>query len=107
MFIRNILDRKAAGEVGSNGQRKNRRTRAGRREAFRSELARRMRVEALEQRMMLAADIDLIGGQIVLTDSGSTINDVNMDFVAGTLQISDNSGLTGLGAWRRLSRATR
>ncbi len=62
-------------------------------------MARGLRVESLEQRMMLAANIEVSGDMLLLTDNvaGGSENNVAMDFTAGVLTISDSSGLTGLG----------
>lgn len=99
MFIRNLLNRDANRVVGSN-ERTRQRARNGRRAAFRSEVARRMQVESLEPRVLLASDITISGTDLILTDipAGSS-NDVSMDYdvVFNTLTISDATGLTGVG----------
>ncbi|MFO0915154.1 MAG: dockerin type I domain-containing protein [Pirellulales bacterium] len=57
---------------------------------------RSLEFQALEVRQLLAADIALIGTQIVLTDSvaGGSENSVVMDYRNGELSIADASGLT-------------
>ena len=59
---------------------------------------RSLAMESLEQRMMLASVITWFEGKILLTDPTGTENDVHMDYSAGTLTISDNSGLNGVDA---------
>ncbi len=99
MIIRHSSVDRNAQRVVSSSERTKQRVRGSRRAAFRGELARKLRLESLEPRMMLAADIEISGSSILLTDSvgGGSANDVEMDYALGTLTISDFSGLTGIG----------
>ncbi len=93
MSIRSMLSRDASRNMSSK-ERTRQRVRSIRRAAFRGEVARHLRVESLEQRMMLAADIGVSGTDIVLTDIGAgSANDIVMDYSAGTLTIEDTTGL--------------